>query len=74
MNPLPKASVEGQKCERKCQESEILPETPYKTFTERKGKEKESKMKERTERQLNELEAAQKKEKSGSQKIEQGEN
>jgi hypothetical protein len=45
ISPLPKASVEGKRRKRKSQESEILPGTAYKTFTESKGKEKASKMK-----------------------------
>jgi hypothetical protein len=38
ISPIPKASVEGKRCKRKSQESEILPGTPYKTFIESKGK------------------------------------
>jgi hypothetical protein len=50
------------------QESEISSGTPYKTFIESKEQEKASKIKERAERQLNGLEAAQKEEKSGGLK------
>jgi hypothetical protein len=51
-----------------------MPGTPYKTFIENNEKDKASKMKGRAERHLEGLEVLQEKEKSRSQKIEQGEN
>jgi hypothetical protein len=74
IKPIAKTSVEGKERKKKSQESEILPGTPYKTFIESKEKDKESKMKGKAERQLKGLEEAQKTEKSGSQKIGQGQN
>jgi hypothetical protein len=50
--------VEGKQPKTKFHESEILPGTPYKTFTERKGKAKTSKMRGKAEQQLKGLEAA----------------
>jgi hypothetical protein len=52
----------------------MFPGTPYKTFTGSKEKEKGTEMKGRAEHPLKGLKLAQKKEKLGSQKIEQGEN
>jgi hypothetical protein len=61
INPLPKASVEGKQRKRISQKSEMLPETPYKTFIESDEIKKTSKMKGNAGRQLKLLEAAQKK-------------
>jgi hypothetical protein len=72
-HPLREASG-GKPRKWKPQESEISSGTPYKMFIERKGDEKASKMKGRVERQQKSLEAVEKKEKSGGQRMRQGEN
>jgi hypothetical protein len=61
--------VESKQHERKSQELEILPETPYKTFVESKEKRKG-----RAEQQRKRFKAAREKEKLGSQKIGKGKN
>jgi hypothetical protein len=67
INPLPKASVEDKQRKRKYQESEIVSETPYNKLIE--SKERVSKMKGKAQRQLEGLEEAQEKGKSGVLKL-----
>jgi hypothetical protein len=70
ISPLPKASVGTNNARENLRSQKFCPRTFYKTFIESKEKVKASKMKERTERKLKVLKTAQKREKSGSQKIE----
>jgi hypothetical protein len=69
---LPEASAEAKQRKRKSRESDIFPGTPHKTLIESKERGKARNMNGRAERQLQELEAVQKKFRKS--KVGQGEN